>query len=63
MTPAEHTLQRERVKRSLLETHCDVYAPRARSGGRPDDAIRSRAAATHRFAGSTRLSVRADSNR
>jgi hypothetical protein len=39
MTPAEHTSQRNRVRRSLLETHCDVYAPRDRTGGKPDAAI------------------------
>ena len=39
MTRAEHTSQLDRVKGSLLETHCDVYAPRDRTVGNPDTAI------------------------
>jgi hypothetical protein len=39
MTPAEHTSQLDRVRGSLLETHCDVYAPRDRTVGKPDTAI------------------------
>lgn len=39
MTATEHASQLARVKRSLLETHCDVYASRDRKRGTRDAAI------------------------